>query len=110
MRLSITGSKNSPSYYVLESTFIHGKHSTTIVEKLGNYETLKKEHDDPEAWARAYVAELNRKQAEERAANASNDTVQLTLNTSKVLTKDSRNTFNGGYLFLQDIFYDLGLD
>lgn len=110
MRLSITGSKNSPSYYVLESTFVHGKHSTRIVEKLGNYETLKKTHDDPEAWARAYVEELNKKQKEERAANTNNSTVQLTLNANKIITKDARNHFNGGYLFLQDIFYDLGLN
>lgn len=110
MRLSITGSKKSPSYYVIESTFVHGKHSTKIVEKLGNYETLKLTHEDPKAWARAYVEELNQKLKKEKAANANNSSVQLTLYANKLLTKDARNHYNGGYLFLQDIFYNLGLN
>lgn len=110
MRLSITGSKKSPSYYVIESTFIHGKHSTRIVEKLGNYETLKKDHDDPEAWAKQYVAELNEKLKEEKAVNEQNAAVQLKLYVNKVITKGAQRLFNGGYLFIQSIFYDLGLD
>ena len=38
--------------------------STRIVKKLGTYDQLIKEHDDPEAWAREVVAEMNR-QAQE---------------------------------------------
>ena len=110
MRLKISGSKNAASLYVIESTYIHGKHSSRVVEKLGTLKDLSEIHEDPIAWAKEYIAELNKKQAEERKENAKNEEVLLKLNSSVQLVKDQRQLFNGGYLFLQRIFYDLGLD
>ena len=61
MHLNIVKTKNAKQYYVLESyRNEQGKSSTRIVKKLGNHEQLLKEHDDPEAWARSVVDEMNR--------------------------------------------------
>lgn len=110
VRLKISKSKNAISYYVIESTYVHGKSSTRIVEKIGTYNDLLKEHPDPEAYAKQYIAELNKKQAAERKELQSNSEVLIKLNSGIKIQRDKRQIFNGGYLFLQDIFYELGLD
>ena len=63
MRLNIVKSKNSQSLYVIRSTYENGHRSTEIVEKLGTYAQLleKLNGQDPIAWAKAYIAELNKK-------------------------------------------------
>ena len=66
MRLSKSVSKNATSLYVIESTYIHGKSSTRTVESLGTLEELSKIHDDPIAWAKAYIDELNKNQSVKR--------------------------------------------
>lgn len=62
MRLKITKSKNAQSLYVIRSTYENGKHSSKIVEKLGTYAELSKTHDDPIAWAKQYIKQLNDKE------------------------------------------------
>lgn len=79
----------------------NGKSSSKCVERLGRYDDLKKIHDDPVAWAKAYIAELNEKEINE---------VSIKYSTNKLIEKNSDVLFNGGYLFLQKIFYELGLD
>ena len=62
MRLRIDQNKNgTKNYYVMESYRTDSKKTTTrIVKKLGSYDQLIQVHDDPEAWAREVVAEMNR--------------------------------------------------
>ena len=62
MRLRIDTNKDgTKNYYVLESFRTDNKKTTTrIVKKLGSHSQLLTEHDDPEAWAREVVAEMNR--------------------------------------------------
>ena len=66
MRLRIDINKDgTKNFYVMESYRTEAKKSTTrIVKKLGTYDQLINEHEDPEAWARGVVAEMNR-QAQE---------------------------------------------
>jgi len=106
MRLSITKSKNSTSLYVIKSTFVNGVHSSKIVEKLGTVAELAKKLNgqDPIEWAKEYIKELNRKEKEERLE------LNVTFSPTKTITKDEQRSFNGGYLFLQQIYYGLGLD
>ncbi len=110
MRLSKSVSKNATSLYVIESTYIHGKRSTRTVESLGTLEKLSKEHEDPIAWAQQYVKSLNEKQALERKKLKENAEVLIRLNASKPIPKNTRVLFNGGYLFLERLYYQLGLD
>lgn len=103
MRLKITKSKNSQSLYVIRSTYENGKHSSKIVEKLGTYEQLSKTYDDPIAWAKKYIEELNQLEKEQQRE------VILKLKQSKLLSKNEQRSFNGGYLFIQQLYYSLGL-
>ena len=106
MRLTITKSKNSESFFVIKSVTINGKRTSKVIEKLGNLEevTLKAQGEDPYVWAKKYVELLN----EEEKQNSSD--IILKLSQSKKLKDNEQYTFNGGYLFLQDIYYKLGLN
>lgn len=79
----------------------NGKSTSKCVERLGRLEDLKKVHDDPVAWAKAYIEELNQKEI---------NSVALTYSTNRLIEKNVDTLFNGGYLFLQKIFYELQLD
>ena len=80
-----------------------GKNTTKIVERLGRLEDLEKIHEDPIAWAKAYIEELNSKEAEEIEIN-------LSYRANSLIDMNQDVLFNGGYLYLQKIFYDLKLD
>lgn len=103
MRLKISKSKNAQSLYVIASTYENGKHSSRIVEKLGTYDQLSKSHDDPIAWAKSYIEELNRLEKEQQRE------VVVKYRQSKLIPKGEQLRFNSGYLFLQQIYYSLGL-
>lgn len=103
MRLMISESKNAKSLYVIKSVYQDGKRSTKIVEKLGTMAELEKIHDDPVLWAKQYIAELT-----EKEKNAEREVI-IKRKQSKRLTKNEQHSFNGGYLFLQDIYHTLGL-
>lgn len=106
MRLSITKNKNSESFYVIKSVTINGKRTSKVVEKLGNIKevSIKAGNKDPYTWAKEYVELLNKEEKENK------DDLILRLSQKKSLIKNKKYTFNGGYLFLQKIYYDLGLD
>mgnify|MGYP001401228258 CR=1 FL=1 len=106
MRLQIVKSKNAASLYVVKSIFEHGKRSSKVVEKLGTYaELLENLHgEDPIKWAKNYVDELNQKEKEQKRE------VLVKYSPAKQITKDEQHAFNGGYLFLQQIYHELGLN
>ena len=106
MRLRITKSAHSNSYSVIKSAYINKKRTTVTVEKLGNDKYICETYgvDDAEAWAREYVAELNKKAEEEETA------ISISFSPIRSVPKDKQRSFNAGYLFLQDIYYDLGLN
>ncbi len=105
MRLSISKSKNSTSLYVIKSTYENGKHSSKVVEKLGTVKELEEKlnGEDPIEWAKKYIEELNKKDKENRRD------VIVKYSPAKTVEKDVQRLFNGGYLFIQQIYYALGL-
>ena len=105
MRLQISTSKNSKSLYVIRSTYENGKHSSKVVEKLGTYDQLLKQlnGEDPISWAKKYVDELNKQEKADQHA------VLVKYSPVKRIAKDEQNVFNGGYLFLQKMYFALGL-
>ena len=106
MRLSITKNKNSSSIYIIKSVIINGKRTSKVVEKLGTIEEIKLKSNgkDPYVWAKEYLDLLNKKEKEN-----SNDVI-IRLSQNKSLDKNKQVTFNGGYLFLQNIYYNLKLN
>ncbi len=105
MRLQIVHSKNAQSFYVVKSILINGKRSSKVVEKLGTYADLLKRSngEDPVTWAQAYVATLTRAEKDGRRA------VLVKYEPSKQIPKDELRSVNGGYLFLQALYHELGL-
>lgn len=106
MRLRIDTNKDgTKNYYILESFRTDSKKTTTrIVKKLGSHAQLLAEHDDPEAWAREVVAEMNRQ------ANEGKRKIMVPFSESELVQKDCDRLFDGSYLFLQKLFHQLRLD
>ena len=106
MRLKISESQNSKSLYVIKSTYKNGIHSSKIVEKLGTVKELSRKLNgqDPIEWAKKYIEELNQREKEE------NSEVIVKYSPSKVISKDEQRSFNGGYLFPQQVYHELKLD
>ena len=105
MRLHIVESKNSKSLYVIKSVYFNKKRTSKVVEKLGTYDELKKKLDeDPIVWTKKYVEQLNKEIKKEQKD------VLIAYNPSKLISKEQPCSFNVGYLFLQKIYYKLGLD
>ena len=107
MKLTVSKSKNSASFYVQKTIRKpNGCVTSVTVEKLGNLTevTAKAGGKDPYVWAQEYVNELNRKEYEE------NKEILVRYSPSKLLKKGEQRLFHCGYLFLQKIYYQLGLD
>lgn len=106
MRLSISKSKNSTSLYVIKSVYENGKRTTKVVEKLGTVKELEEKLNgqDPIEWAKEYIDELNKKEDQQ------NRDVLVKYSQSKLIDKNIQRSFNGGYLFLQQLYHMLGLN
>ena len=104
MHLGMSKSKNSTSLYVLKSTYENGFHSTKIVEKLGTFEELESKLNghDPVEWAKHHIEELNKLEKQNKHE------VTAKYSPAKLIHKNEQRSFNGGYLFLQPFYSDLG--
>jgi len=107
MRLKVTKSKNAASLYVIKSIYDSKtqSNSSKIVEKLGTEAELREKLNgaDPYEWAKEYIKMLNEKEKEQTRK------ILVPFEQSKTITKGEQHTYNGGYLFLQKIYYELGL-
>ena len=106
MNIKVTKSKNSEHYSIIYNTKINGKRTSKIYENIGNFEKLKLRagNQDPMEWLKNYVSELNKKQKEDSLP------VIIQKYPNKIIDKNIQVSFNVGYLFLQDIYYKLGLN
>ena len=107
MKLTVSKSKNSASFYVQKTIRKpNGSVTTVTVEKLGNLTevTTKAGGKDPYVWAQEYVNELNRREYDEKKE------IIVSYSPSKLLKKGEQKRFNCGYLFLQRIYHHLGLE
>ena len=105
VRLNKVKSKNAVSYYIIRSVRRDGKNSSEIVKKLGTEKSIRETYgvDDVDAWAKEQLRIMNEEET------ASDHKVLIPLSTDKVVDADVRLAFNAGYLFLQQIYYQLGL-
>ena len=106
MRLKVSRSKNAASLYVTKTIYEGKKQRTITVEKLGTEKELleKLNGKDPYEWAKQYIAKLNQEEKQQ------NREIILKFKQSKRIPMNVQRSFNGGYLFLQQIYYSLGLD
>ena len=106
MRKNITRSKNQVHYSIIQDINKNGKRTTCVYENIGNYEKLKLRagNEDPITWLNNYIKELNKKAKEESLP------IIIQKNPNKIIDKNIQVEFNVGYLFLQDLYYKLGLN
>lgn len=107
MKLTISKSKNATLYYVQKSYRTDsGKSSTRTVERLGTIEEVKARFGEENTMdaVKAYIKELTLADKEQRRD------VVVKLSQNKMIKQNEQNSHNGGYLFLQKVYYELGLD
>lgn len=99
------GKSKDPTYHVIQDVRRNGKRSTEIIENLGHASEIREKYqvDDADAWANAYVEKLRMEQT------AAGHKVLVPFSTDHLVEKGKQLSFNIGYLFLQRIYYRLGL-
>ena len=105
MRIRATKTKNTVQYAIIKDIIKNGKRTTCVYENLGTVNKFKDRAGDidPLEWLKQYVEELNKKDKEEKLP------VIIRKNPSKIIEKNIQTSFNVGYLFLQVIYYKLGM-
>lgn len=105
MRLGWTTGKYSITYRAVKTVRLNGKNKTQIVKSFGSEKYICETYgvSDAKAWAKEQVRLMNKAEQDD----AAKFNIELCAGTD--LPMDEQCRFNGGYLFLQDIYYDLGL-
>ena len=107
MRLSIRKSGRFTYLYAIKGYRTdNGKSTTKVVEKFGTVEELREKLNgqDPIEWAKKRIEEMTKLEDE------ANEEVVWKLNPKAMILKNEQRSYNGGYLFLQKIYHELGLD
>lgn len=106
MKLTCSKSKNAATYYIQKSVRIGNKTTSKMVERLGSIEEIKARcgDADPIEWAKEYTKKLTKEQMESKQG------ILIKYSASQLIDLDNRRSANIGYLFLQDIYYSLGLN
>lgn len=106
MRIKKTQSKNKEHYSIIKDIVKNGKRTTAIYENLGSIEDIKMKsgNEEPLVWLKNYVSELNTKAKEKTLP------VLIKKYENRQLEHSEDNLFNVGHLFVQDLYYQMGID
>lgn len=109
MKLYYDKKAKDPIYY-MQMGIRNGKKTTTKnIKRIGKHSELLKEHDDPLAYAKQYIADFNKNFEEQKVD------IALTIDFNEKITSPhnvySKSTgSNIGYFFLQKIYSDLNIN
>jgi len=106
LRLGWTKNKNSITYRALKTIRVNGKNQTIIIKTFGSDRFICETYgvSDAKSWALEQIRIMNEAESEE------NPSFNIVLSSDVDLALHDQRRFNGGYLFLQAIYYELGLD
>lgn len=106
MRLGWTKNKNSITYRAVKTIRVDGKNKTLPIKTFGSEKYICETYgvSDAKAWAKEQVRLMNEAEEEEKAS------FSIELNSAADLPLNVQQRYNGGYLFLQSIYYELGLE
>ena len=106
MRIRKVKTKNTTQYAIIYDVTLNGKRTTKIYQNLGTLEKIKllSKNEDPLVWLNKYVDELNEKIKED------NLPIFIKKVPNLLIPKGEQNIFNCGYLFLEKIYYELGIN
>lgn len=104
MRLMKSRAKD-PTFHVIQDVRRNGVRSTEIIENLGHASEICKKYgvSDAEEWAKQYIEKLRCDESKR------NHKVLIPFNTDVLIEQNKQLSFNAGYLFLQRIYYQLGV-
>ena len=93
------------TYHVIQDVKRDGKRSTEIIENLGHASEICSKYNvsDTDILADDYVKNLR------NSAKSKEHKILIPFVTDSVIEKNQALSFNTGYLFLQKIYYQLGL-
>ena len=105
MRLGWAKTKYSISYFAKKTIYVDGKNKDLVIKRFGSEKQICEKYGvtDAKAWCKEQVRLMNEAEKEDAAKFS----IELCAGTD--LVKDEQRRFNGGYLFLQDVYYELGL-
>ena len=106
MRYKTTKTKNTIQYTIIQDITKNGKRTTCVYENIVNNDKLKLRagNEEPLTWLNNYVKSLNKKLKEDSLP------IIIQKNPNKIIDKNVQVEFNVGYLFLQNLYYKLGLN
>ena len=109
MRVTLTRSNVAEHVYISKAyRNDKGKSTSKIFKKLGTMAELLPKHDNDREKVLAWAREQARICTEEEKNNTLK--VPVEFSQGKQIAMGERVSFNGGYLFLQKMFHELGLD
>ena len=105
MYVTVSKSKNSESLYINKALYKNGVRTSKIVESLGTVDSIRKNLgvQDPHKWAKERAAELTQQEKEQKRETL------IRYSPAKQIPKGELRSLNGGYLFLQKLYHELGL-
>ena len=111
MKVNTSKSKNAESFYIKQFYIdANGKSTSRTIRKLGTLKELLVEHgptrDDVMAWAK----EQARIETEKFELEKENHCIPIIFHPNRKISHGERRKFEGGYLFLQSLYYELGLN
>lgn len=106
MRLRKVHTKNTTQYAIIYDVKVNGKRTTKIYQNLGTVEKIKllSKDEDPLIWLNNYINELNEKLKDDSLP------VLIKKVPNSIISKNEQTLFNCGYLFLEKLYYELGLN
>src|SRR5690625_7190858 len=105
MRIKVSRSKNSESYFVIKDIYRDNKRTSKVVEALGNRREIQEKHPgiDPLEWAKKYAKKLTEEEKQKNAKIiAKND-------PNKKIPKEKQRSITLVYYFIQTIYHELKL-
>ena len=105
MRLGWSKKDNSISYYVHRTVYVDGKNKSQVIKRFGSEKYICETYGvtDAKAWAQEQVELMRQADKEE------NGKIRIEFSPSLNIDSNKQRCYNGGYLFLQSIYHELGL-
>ena len=111
LRVTTSKSKNSESFYITQSyTNAQGKSTSKTIRKLGTLAELSKRLNTDREGVMEWANEQARLETLKYKSEKEDAIVMIPFHVNKRLDYHKQKLFNGGYLFLQSVYYDLKMD
>lgn len=111
MRITTSKSKNSESFYITKSyTNSQGKSTSKTIRKLGTLAELSKRLGTDRDGVMAWANEQARLETLKYKSETEDSVVLIPFHSNRPMDYNRAKLFNGGYLFLQSVYYGLKMD